>query len=150
MRPIRVMTWHVHGNYLYYLSQADLEFYLPVKPGCSPGYGGRGTTFPFGPNVHEVPADEVKRLRLDCILFQSAQNWQHDQHEILSPEQRRLPSIYLEHDPPREHPTDTRHPVDDPRVLLVHVTHFNDLMWDSGRTPTCVIEHGVLVPKKAR
>jgi len=31
-------------------------------------------------------------------------------------------------------------------VLLVHVTHFNQLMWDSGRTPTRVIEHGVMIP----
>jgi glycosyltransferase involved in cell wall biosynthesis len=36
--------------------------------------------------------------------------------------------------------------VDDPNLLLVHVTCFNDLMWDCGRTPTCVIEHGVMVP----
>jgi glycosyltransferase involved in cell wall biosynthesis len=35
-------------------------------------------------------------------------------------------------------------------VLLVHVTHFNDLMWDSGRTPTRVIEHGVIVPPDVR
>jgi len=28
-------------------------------------------------------------------------------------------------------------------MLLVHVTPFNALMWDSGRTPTCVIEHGI-------
>jgi glycosyltransferase involved in cell wall biosynthesis len=43
-----------------------------------------------------------------------------------------------------------RHPVDDPAVLLVHVTPFNDLMWDSGRTPTRVIEHGVAVPDGVR
>src|SRR6185503_5728880 len=29
---------------------------------------------------------------------------------------------------------------------LVHVTHFNALMWDSGRAPTTVIEHGVVDP----
>ena len=40
-----------------------------------------------------------------------------------------------------------RHPVDDPNLLLVHVTPFNELMWDSGRTPTRVIEHGVIVPR---
>jgi glycosyltransferase involved in cell wall biosynthesis len=52
----------------------------------------------------------------------------------------------VEHDPPWEDPTETRHHVDDPDVLLVHVTAFNDLMWDSGRTPTRVIEHGVVDP----
>ena len=45
-------------------------------------------------------------LDLDCILFQSRRNYLEDQ-EILSPEQRRLPRIYVEHDPPRETPTDT-------------------------------------------
>ena len=28
MRPIRVLTWHVHGNYLYYLSQAKMALHL--------------------------------------------------------------------------------------------------------------------------
>lgn len=64
----------------------------------------------------------------------------------LSDAQRALPTLFVEHDPPREHPTDTLHPVQDPNVLLVHVTPFNALMWDNGVTPTRVIEHGVLVP----
>jgi glycosyltransferase involved in cell wall biosynthesis len=87
----------------------------------------------------------VRSLDLDCIIFQSNKNYVEDQFEILAPEQRNLPRIFLEHDPPREHPTDTRHVVDDPNVLLVNVTAFNDLMWDPGRTPTRVIEHGVKV-----
>jgi hypothetical protein len=84
------------------------------------------------------------------VLFQTRKNYLEDQYEILSEQQQQLPRIYLEHDPPREHPTDTKHIVDDPNILLVHVTHFNDLMWDSGRTPTRVIEHGVLIPEEAR
>ena len=149
MRPLRVLTWHVHGNYLLYLSQARVEFYLPVAPG-RPGYGGRGETFPFPDRVRDVPAEAVRDLELDCVLFQSRQNYLTDQHEILSERQKALPRIYLEHDPPQEHPTNTRHPVDDPDTLLVHVTPFNDLMWDSGHTPTRVIEHGVFVPDDAR
>src|SRR5690606_4698544 len=50
----------------------------------------------------------------------------------------------------RGSPTDTKHPFDDPDGLLVHVTAFNDLMWDSGSTPTRVIEHGVIVPDDVR
>lgn len=146
MQPLRVLTWHVHGNYLLYLSRAQVEFYLPVKAGRHPGYGGRGTTFSFGDNVHDVPADEVRNLELDCILYQSRQNYLIDRHEILSERQRHLPGIYLEHDPPLDHPTDTRHPVCGDDLLLVHVTPYNALMWDSGRTPTRVIDHGVYVP----
>lgn len=147
MRPLRILTWHVHGSYLYYLVQSCHEFYLPVKPGYPEGYGGRlGNSF-WPDNVHDVSAEDVQNLEFDCILYQSKKNYLVDQHEILSESQRQLPRIYLEHDPPREHPTDTHHPVDDPNVLLVHVTAFNDLMWDSGRTPTRVIEHGVIVPE---
>ena len=146
MKSLRVLTWHVHGNYLWYLSNLQHELYLPVKADPSGGYGGRGSTFPWPDNVHDVPAHEVRDLDVDVVLFQSHRNWQLDQHEILSPAQRQLPRIFVEHDPPRESPTDTRHPVDDPDVLLVHVTHFNELMWDSGSTPTRVIEHGVVVP----
>jgi hypothetical protein len=148
-RP-RVLSWHVHGSYLFYLSHAACEFFLPVKPGRPEGYSGRSGHFPWPANVHEVAAEEVAALELDCVLFQSRINWFEDQHELLSPAQRRLPRIYVEHDPPREHPVEQRHWVDDPDALLVHVTPFNALMWDSGRTPTRVIEHGVTVPDAIR
>ncbi|HEX2043938.1 MAG TPA: glycosyltransferase family 4 protein [Acidimicrobiales bacterium] len=150
MRRLRILTWHVHGNYLWYLSHVPHDLFLPVKPGRPPGYGGRGATFPWPANVHEVAAEDVPELDLDCVLTQSHDNWLRDRHEILSPAQLALPTVHLEHDPPRKSPTDTRHPVDDPEVLLVHVTSFNDLMWDSGRTPTLVIEHGVVVPEGVR
>lgn len=145
MREARILTWHVHGSYLYYLAFAGHRIFLPVNDERSEGYCGRAEWWPS--NIIEVPVADVPRLGLDCILFQSARNYLSDQHEILTGEQRRLPRIYLEHDPPREHPTDTRHPVDDPEILLVHVTRFNQLMWDSNRTPTRVIDHGVPEPR---
>ena len=33
-----------------------------------------------------------------------------------------------------------------PTSTVVHVTHFNDLFWDCGSTPTVVIEHGIVDP----
>ena len=146
MRPLKVLTWHTHGSYLYYLSQAPHEFYVLSKPGRPPGYGGRCGQIPWGPNVHDLPVAQARQHEFDCIIFQDDAQFEKDQYDFLSPAQRDLPRIYIEHDPPREHPTDTRHPVDDPNVLLVHVTHFNALMWDNGRSPTRVIEHGVVVP----
>src|SRR5947207_15584268 len=99
MRPLRVLTWHVHGNYLYYLSQARLDFYLPVAPGRPGGFGGRGTSFPFGPNVQEVPAERVRDRDVDCVLFQSRRNYEVDRHELLTERQRRLPCISRAHGP---------------------------------------------------
>uniref|UniRef100_B8HSR2 Glycosyl transferase group 1 n=1 Tax=Cyanothece sp. (strain PCC 7425 / ATCC 29141) TaxID=395961 RepID=B8HSR2_CYAP4 len=148
MPPLRILTWHVHGSYLYYLVQCPHQFFLPIKPGYPEGYGGRLAGLAWPDNVHNIAAEQVKDQVFDCILFQSQKNYQVDQYEILSPSQQQLPRIYLEHDPPRQHPTDSRHPVDDPNVLLVHVTPFNQLMWDSGQTPTRVIEHGVIIPDR--
>lgn len=149
MDKIKVLTWHIHGSYLYYLTQTDCIFYLPYKEGSTEeGYGGRTYGFPWGENVINIASEKVKDLDFDCILFQSKKNYLKDQFEILTEEQRGLPKIYLEHDPPRENPTNTKHVVDDPGILLVHVTHFNDLMWDSQETPTKVIEHGVMIDKK--
>lgn len=146
---LKIFTWHIHGSYLFYLSQGKYDIYIPTKPEKTEGYYGRGETFPFGPNVIEVPAEEVKNREFDVILYQTNQNYLIDQYEILSPEQRELPKVYIEHDPPRQHPTDTKHAVNDQNVNLVHVTHFNSLMWDCGQTPTTVIEHGVTAPGAA-
>lgn len=147
---MRVLTWHVHGSYLWYLAHAPHRFYLPTRHDRSDGYGGRTGTLPWPDNVVEVPVEEVAGLDVDVIVFQSLRHWLEDQHEILSPAQRLLPRIYVEHDPPRDSPTDTRHPVTDPGVLVVHVTHFNHLMWDNGDVPTTVIEHGVALPAGVR
>ena len=147
---LRVFTWHLHGGYLYYLAHGDFEIYVPVKPGRPIPHVGTSPGFRWPPNVIEVPTGQVQEVSFDCVLFQSRTQYFEEQFEILSDEQRRLPKIYLEHDPPLEHPTETRHPVDDPDVLLVHVTPFNELMWNSGRTPTRVIRHGVVVPEGAR
>ena len=147
MRALKILTWHTHGSYLYYLTQAPHEFYVLSKPDRSPGYAGRWGHIPWGANVHDLPVEQAARQPIDCILFQDDPQFLEDQYLYLSPQQRRLPKIYLEHDPPREHPTDAVHPVDEPGVLLVHVTPFNRLMWDSRRTPARVIEHGVIEPR---
>ena len=151
MKPrLKILTWHTHGSYLYYLTQAPHDFYVLSKPGHPPGYGGRHGHIPWGDNVIDMPVSQVKNHEFDCILFQDDDQYLKDQYAYLSEAQRRLPKIYLEHDTPREHPTDMLHPVDDPNILLVHVTAFNALMWNNGRTPTRIIEHGVIVPPGVR
>ena len=148
MSGFRILTWHVHGSYLDSLARTGHQFLIPVAEGRF-GYAGRWPG--WDPEVVvEVPADQIKDLEVDAVLFQHRQHWETDQFDVLSPAQRRGPRLYVEHDPPREHPTDTVHPVADPNVLLVHVTPFNALMWDSGVTPTRVIDHGIAVPSTAR
>ena len=144
---LRVLTWHVHGTYLQLLGLIGHDIFVPVDSDRSPGYAGLppGREWPDG--LHEVPVDRVSSLEFDCILFQSDENWAGDQHRILTDEQRSLPRLYLEHDPPGHDGGScfsSRHPVDDPDVTIVHVTPFNRLMWDSGEVPSTVIEHAVI------
>jgi hypothetical protein len=142
-RRLRILTWHVHGNYLYYLSQVPHDFFLVADPAGGAGRGGRIGALPWGDNVHDAPVAALKSMAFDLVLYQSRTAWNIDRHQLLSAAQRRLPTVYLEHDPPQEHPTNTRHWVDDRNVLLVHVTPFNALMWDSGHAAAAVVEHGV-------
>lgn len=50
-------------------------------------YYERGNTFPFGQNVYEVNANEVKYMEFDLIVFQTDENYLKDQYNILSEKQ---------------------------------------------------------------
>ena len=133
-RP-RVLTWPVHGSYLTYMAAADVDFVVVAEDGIE-GYPA---------NVVPVTRKALARLDADVVLYQSHDHWLHRTsllpHHLLA-----VPAVMVEHDPPREHPTDTRHPAADEDLLLVHVTHYNALMWDTASTRTTVIEHGVPEP----
>jgi hypothetical protein len=139
-----VLTWHVHGAYLLSLSRTPVRWFLPVDEGRF-GYGGRTAGFPWPPNVVEIPVTELRDHRFDVVVYQHRDHYERDRIEVLSAAQREAPAVFIEHDPPRRSPTDTVHPVCDGRTVVVHVTHFNRLMWET-RNPATVIEHGVTVP----
>ncbi|CAA9468555.1 MAG: Glycosyltransferase [uncultured Rubrobacteraceae bacterium] len=145
---MNVLVWQIHGSYLNTLVRSFAggphRFYLPTKPDKPEGYGGRGPTFPWSDETVNVPAEDVRDLDLDLVIYQSEKNLREDAREILTEGQRALPAIFLEHNTPQGRINDMVHPVDDPGILLVHVTHFNDLFWDARRTPTRVIDHAVV------
>jgi len=148
-RRLRILTWHVHGNYLYNLTQVPHDFFLVTDAARGLHLSGRSGTLPWGANVHEAPLETLREQAFDVVLFQSRHEWDA-RERMLSPAQLALPTVCLEHDPPLESPTDTRHWAAGPNVLLVHCTPFNALMWDNGATPTRVVEHGVLPLQSVR
>lgn len=141
---MRVLTWHVHGAYLRSLLHAPHEFVVPVAPGRPPHLAGLPDDGPPWPaNVREVAVEDVAATEVDVVVFQHRREWE-TRRETLSARQLEGPRIFVEHDPPFAGPaSDTVHPVDDPAVLLVHVTAYNALMWDTGAVPTRTIAHGV-------
>jgi glycosyltransferase involved in cell wall biosynthesis len=149
-KTLRILTWHVHGNYLYYLTQVPHDFYIVTDDARSPGRAGRNGSLPWGDNVREAHVTQIRDMQFDAVLYQSRSAYEQERLELLTDAQQALPRLYLEHDPPQEHPTNTRHWFQDPDGLLVHVTPFNQLMWDNGVTPHRVIEHGVVPLAQAR
>jgi glycosyltransferase involved in cell wall biosynthesis len=134
----------VHGNYLYSLTQAPHDFIVPAMPDNRPGYAALGSGLPWGSNLRQIPAAQLRDEDFDCIVFQSRAVYEKDRFELLSPAQLALPCVYIEHNPPEPHPTDSPHFFNHDRGLLVHVTDWNALMWDSGDVRTRVLEHGVV------
>lgn len=140
-RQLRVLTWNDHGSYLRSLATTGHELLVIAHAG-DPLLDRRHR---LPGNVTVVPATAARQVDADVVLCQSERRWARDRLDQLDERQLGLPHVYVEHDPPSNTSSGARHPVDDPRALLVHSTPFNELMWDAGQTPTRVIEPGVAV-----
>ncbi|MGW7262199.1 glycosyltransferase [Streptomyces sp. NPDC054842] len=142
---MRILIWHVHGSWTTAFVQGPHTYVVPVTPDRGPDGLGRARTFDWPDSVIELPPERLRDADIDVVILQRP-------HEFALVEQwlgRRPPMVYLEHNAPHGPPgvPDSRHPVADVSgVPLVHVTHFNRLMWDAGSTETAVIEHGIVDP----
>jgi hypothetical protein len=142
----RILVWHVHGSYLNALVRGRHEYLLPTTPARDADGAGR-LGYPWPASAREVPCDALRGEEIDVVIVQRS-------HEPALCELwtgrrpgRDVPAIWLEHNAPQGRIDGMRHPAADHHgMLLVHVTHFNDLFWDAARTPTRVVEHGIVDP----
>jgi len=143
---VRVLLWHVHGSWTTALVQGEHEYLLPVEPGRGPDGRGRAQTWDWPPAAVEVSRDEARDAEIDVLLLQRPDELDGLSRDWLG--DRRIPTVYVEHNAPQGRIADMRHPAADRDDvdLVVHVTHFNDLFWDCGSTPKRVIEHGIIDP----
>ncbi|MET9230064.1 glycosyltransferase [Lentzea sp. NPDC003310] len=123
---MRILLWHVHGSWTHAFVQGGHDYLVPGPP---EGIGLAGRPW---------RAEEVSLSEVDCdvVVVQRL--------EELAMVPAGVPVVYLEHNTPAA--PGQEHPLADWNGTLVHVTHFNDLMWDCGTTRTVVIEHGVVDP----
>ena len=143
---MRVLLWHVHGSWTTALVQGEHESLLPVEPGRGPDGRGRAQTWDWPPAAVEVSRDEARDAEIDVLLLQRPDELDGLSRDWLG--DRRIPTVYVEHNAPQGRIADMRHPAADRDDvdLVVHVTHFNDLFWDCGSTAKRVIEHGIVDP----
>jgi glycosyltransferase involved in cell wall biosynthesis len=146
---VNVLIWHVHGSWTTAFVQGRHRYLVPVTPDRGPDGLGRARTWDWPESVVEVTPEEATEAEVDVVVLQRPHELAGLAAEWLGGRQpgRDVPAVYLEHSSPEGAINDMRHPAaDHPDLTVVHVTHFNALFWDTGTTPTRVIEHGIVDP----
>jgi glycosyltransferase involved in cell wall biosynthesis len=144
-----VLIWHVHGAWTTAFVHGRHEYLIPVTPDRGPDGLGRARTYAWPPAAVEVTRQEAAAAEVDVVVLQRPQELHGLAEAWLGGRRpgRDVPAVYLEHNAPQGRVGDMRHPAADrDDLVVVHVTHFNDLFWDCGTTRTRVVEHGVVDP----
>jgi hypothetical protein len=144
---VRILLWHVHGGWTTSFVQGSHEYLLPVTPDRGPdGLGRAGNAWPA--NAREVPLEALREEEIDVVVLQRTQEIPLAEHHLERRPGAEIPAVYVEHNTPKGDVPVTRHPLaEQDSIAVVHVSHFNDLFWDSGRAPRFVVEHGVPDPE---
>jgi Glycosyl transferases group 1 len=140
---MRILLWHVHGAWTTSFVHGRHDYVVPVLPDRGADGRGRAQTYTWPDDVRELPPEALADEPFDLVVLQ------RPHEEALAREwlRRDVPAVYVEHNAPQGRIADMRHPLADREdLVLVHVTHFNQLFWDAGATPTRVIEHGIVDP----
>jgi hypothetical protein len=146
---VRVLLWHVHGSWTTAFVQGRHEYLIPVTADRGPDGLGRARTFTWPASAVEVTREEAAEADVDVVVLQRPHELERLAAEWLGGRRpgREVAAVYLEHNAPQGRINELRHvAADRPDLVVVHVTHFNDLFWDCGSTPTRVIEHGIVDP----
>jgi glycosyltransferase involved in cell wall biosynthesis len=141
---LRILLWHVHGAWTTAFVQGGHDYLVPTTPDRGPYGLGRARTYQWPDNVREVAPDDLAGADVDVVLLQRTE----EEDLVRRWLGRWVPTIFLEHNTPKQGDVpESRHPMADrDDVTLVHVTHYNKLIWDNGSTRTEVIEHGIPDP----
>jgi Glycosyl transferases group 1 len=148
---MNILIWHVHGSWTTAFVQGPHTYLVPVLPDRGPDGLGRARTYAWPASVAETTPERLRDAPVDLVVLQRpheaglATRWLGGRRPG-----REVPAVYVEHNAPDGNVPHTRHPCagrpDLAGVVLVHVTHFNRLLWDSGAAPTAVVEHGIVDP----
>ena len=146
---MRILLWHVHGAWTTSFVRGGHTYLIPALPGRGPDGRGRALTYDWPANAVEVTPARAAAAEVDAVVLQRPEELHGLAERWLGGRRpgRDVPAVYVEHDAPQGRVGELRHVAAGRRDLtVVHVTHFNDLLWDTGGTPTTVIEHGVVDP----
>jgi hypothetical protein len=144
---VNVLMWHLHGSWTTSFVQGDHDVLLPVLPDRGPYGRGRARTWTWPPRAREVDPAHLWSEPVDVVVLQRPRELELVREWLGREPGRDIPAVYVEHDTPRGDVPRVRHALADrDDIPVVHVTGFNELMWDNGRAPHLVIEHGIVDP----
>jgi hypothetical protein len=145
---MNVFVWHVHGSWMTAFVHGPHRYLVPVVPDRAPEGRGRAETYEWPDNAVEITRDAACDAPVDVVVLQRPEELERATEWLGGRVPGRdVPAVYVEHNAPQGRVAEMRHPVADRGdLVLTHVTHFNALFWDAGRTPTRVIEHGIVDP----
>ena len=146
---MRILLWHLHGAWTTAFVHGPHQYLIPVTPDRGPDGLGRARTYTWPASAIEVTGEQAAAADVDVVVLQRPHELERLAAEWLGGRRpgRDLPAVYLEHNAPQGRVGDMRHPAADrDDLVVVHVTHFNDLFWDCGSTRTRVVEHGIVDP----
>jgi hypothetical protein len=145
---MRILLWHVHGSWTTAFVQGGHDYVVPVVEDRGPDGRGRARTWEWPASVVELTPSELAGAGIDLVVLQRPHELEHLCEGWTGRRPGRdLPAVYVEHNAPQGRIAEMRHPAADRDDLVVcHVTHFNELFWDCGSTPTRVVEHGIPDP----
>jgi hypothetical protein len=143
---MRLLVWHVHGGWMDAFVRGGHDYLMPTtdaRDGWGLGRGGRD----WPPSALEISPSSLRDEPVDLVVLQRPEEIALAERHLGRRLGRDVPAVYVEHNAPAPTPVTSPHPLADRSdITLVHVTHFNNLMWDNGRAPTVVIEHGIPDP----
>jgi len=144
---MRILLWHVHGSWATAFVQGGHDYVVPVLPDRGPDGVGRARTWSWPNSVRELAPDQLREQDFDVVILQRPHELRLVRDWLGREAGGDLPAVYLEHNTPEDKPCTQRHVLADRSdIALVHVTHFNQLVWDNGIAPSTVIEHGIIDP----
>lgn len=136
---MRVVVWPVHGGWMDGFLRGAHTYLVPAAPGVQLPDAAAG--------ARRVDPAALREEAVDVVVLQRTEELALASRLLGRVPGRDIAAVFVEHNTPKRHPISERHVLADQREIpIVHVTHFNHLVWDCGKAPTRVIEHGVPDP----
>lgn len=140
-----ILVWHVHGSWTQSLVAGRHRYLIPVND--AKDADGRGLLGRDWPQAVETPLDRLREETVDLVILQRPEEIELVERWTGRRPGIDVPAVFVEHNAPRPLAVDSVHPLaGQSDIPIVHVTDFNQLMWDSGSAPTLVIDHGIADP----